>query len=1037
MRLRLWPCVLLLGWLAACGGGGADNAPPPPPPPPPPPVNQAPTAAFVAPAGVVAGEPAVFDGRSSSDPEGSALRMSWDFGDGGAGGGERIAHVYPAAGTYTAKLWVVDAQGARGELSRSVTVVAGPAATRSVAVAGQVLDLQGQPLSGVEVTVLGRSGVGARATTDAAGQASITVGVGVDAVLRLSKAGYTEQIKRLGLPSGSGADASFDAVLMPRAAAQVLADAATGGSLSGSDGSRLELPAGSLVDAASGAAISGPVQVQMTPVDVNGAALAAFPGRFEGFNPDGSRTPIVSYGTVEFVLTQDGKPLQLKPGARASIDVPVYASQDFGGTALAAGAAMPLWSLDERSGRWVLEGSGTLVAASGSPTGLAMRAEVSHFSWWNADKGYTPFRPKPRCINDVPGQYDSIFEQATICKMLAEMDKPIPAQGARQTPQSATRAKPASVGTAQAAPPVQAAASAPRFPFPAVRIEGDLPMAGGQVLDIPPDYDVLLTGSALNGTWRGQLRVRGTQGESAEVQVPLRPVAVGGRDEAISLPFDAVRAAAVLRLDSYRFTVAAGQGVEIAVAPEASTLSGRLLLRDASGQLLDAVPFGPFTGRSRMQLAAAGEYRIEIQPGAGAPGAYRLQAALANVAARLPSVAVSSASAASLPVVVAQGSTALAMWVETAFGSTPLLKGSRQLGNAEGWAAAQTLASLPGWNAGVPLQAAVDGSGQVWLAWATANGPMLSRGPIGSAAGWSSEQVHSSACHSGGLQRLAVNTAGQAVLMWQRAGTPAGWCTRRYAGAAAAAEQSIASAVPASNGWLSLALTPAGRALAAWTLDAFGGIAFAEQAAGDSGFGAPSVLVASGSAGVPLLSVAAEGDEAVVLGYNQSGAIWALRRPAGLPWSDPVRLGNASGLAQAAWLGAGRHAIAWGNGAGISVAELDPVNGWGSTIAVGAGLRLPILAQLRGNAQGEAALVAVANLRSGAIGTELGLLRRNAATGAWVEAPAAVAEKPAGLNQLVNATGLALARPNFSAVWAEQLPSGELQIRAAWLPLAP
>ena len=54
-----------------------------------------------------------------------------------------------------------------------------------------------------------------------------------------------------------------------------------------------------------------------------------------------------------------------------------------------AGAAVddviPLWSVDETTGLWIEEGAGTVVASADSPTGLALRAEVAHFSWWNAD----------------------------------------------------------------------------------------------------------------------------------------------------------------------------------------------------------------------------------------------------------------------------------------------------------------------------------------------------------------------------------------------------------------------------------------------------------------------------------------------------------------------------------------------------------------------------------------------------------------------------------------------------------------------------
>jgi hypothetical protein len=45
---------------------------------------------------------------------------------------------------------------------------------------------------------------------------------------------------------------------------------------------------------------------------------------------------------------------------------------------------MPVWSLNETTGVWVQEGEGTVVA-SASATGLALRATVTHFSWWNPD----------------------------------------------------------------------------------------------------------------------------------------------------------------------------------------------------------------------------------------------------------------------------------------------------------------------------------------------------------------------------------------------------------------------------------------------------------------------------------------------------------------------------------------------------------------------------------------------------------------------------------------------------------------------------
>ncbi len=81
-------------------------------------VNQNPVAAFET---VVDGQNVVFDGQSSSDPDGSITTWDWDFGDGSTGTGEGIQHLYDDVATYTVKLTVTDDASARTTLSREVT----------------------------------------------------------------------------------------------------------------------------------------------------------------------------------------------------------------------------------------------------------------------------------------------------------------------------------------------------------------------------------------------------------------------------------------------------------------------------------------------------------------------------------------------------------------------------------------------------------------------------------------------------------------------------------------------------------------------------------------------------------------------------------------------------------------------------------------------------------------------------------------------------------------------------------------------------
>ncbi len=255
-----------------------------------------------------------------------------------------------------------------------------PTATASLQVQAKRLD--GSGLTDVAV----RASTGATAQTDAQGNATLNVPPAQEVTLTFSKTGLANQVKVLTVPAG-GTSATMTVTLIEREAPQTLADVSVGGTVSGKDGVRAEFPAGSLVNAA-GQVVSGAVQVQMTPVNVL-SQTAAFPGRFAGM-PAGAAAgaapvAIVSFGTAEFVPTQGGQKLQVAPGKTVTIEIPMYADKNPDGSAVQLGQVIPLWSLNEATGVWLQEGTGTVVASPSSPTGLALRASVSHFTWWNCD----------------------------------------------------------------------------------------------------------------------------------------------------------------------------------------------------------------------------------------------------------------------------------------------------------------------------------------------------------------------------------------------------------------------------------------------------------------------------------------------------------------------------------------------------------------------------------------------------------------------------------------------------------------------------
>lgn len=160
---------------------------------------------------------------------------------------------------------------------------------------------------------------------------------------------------------------------------------ATGSTGAISKGGQLSLPA--VLTKPDNSAYSGPVLVKSHYYDPTAPDfLEDAPGDMSAVGADGRLYTLKSYGMYAIELFDDaGNTLSIPDGQTARIQFPV--PDNYG----AAPDEVPLWSMDETSGKWVEEG----VAVR---NGAFLEAEVSHFSWWNCD---IPFDPTEVCMTIV------------------------------------------------------------------------------------------------------------------------------------------------------------------------------------------------------------------------------------------------------------------------------------------------------------------------------------------------------------------------------------------------------------------------------------------------------------------------------------------------------------------------------------------------------------------------------------------------------------------------------------------------------------
>jgi hypothetical protein len=255
-------------------------------------------------------------------------------------------------------------------------------------VTGQVVSAANNaPVAGATVSTT------AGTTTSAAdGSFTVPAPAGDRAVVHVEATGFAEafpvarvtsgQTTNLGVklsPTGVSAPvtvATGDTVTVPNSMAQV------------------SIPANGLVPK-SGGSPAGTVNVAVTPinpaVDPN-----LMPGDFNGVSAGGGAAgPIESFGAMLIDIRDNaGTRYNLAAGKTSTIRIPL------GTLAANPPVAIPLWFFDETTGLWKEEGTATL---QGTAPNQYYEGTVTHFSYWNADKGWTPVFVTG-CVRDTSGQ---------------------------------------------------------------------------------------------------------------------------------------------------------------------------------------------------------------------------------------------------------------------------------------------------------------------------------------------------------------------------------------------------------------------------------------------------------------------------------------------------------------------------------------------------------------------------------------------------------------------------------------------------------
>jgi protocatechuate 3,4-dioxygenase beta subunit len=273
-------------------------------------------------------------------------------------------------------------------------------------ISGQVIDTNSLPIAGVTVSVKNSPSV----TTNPGGMYTLTgVKQKSRVLVKFEKNGYAPTLGTISLVSkvkkekherDEDADedrddnddnskkllqATLSKTMLTSGATQIL-DTAIGGQLS-EKGFKVTFPANSLT-------VSGNVDVVISPLDVSTRDIQTAPGDFSARTIKGQRVTLESFSMADFTLTQNGVPVNLKPGATADIELLLPAN-----TSLISGVVKPLWYFNQSNGLWQEEGTGFVATSTTTSGRLAIFATVKHFTYWNSDQALNSTAVRGRVVD--------------------------------------------------------------------------------------------------------------------------------------------------------------------------------------------------------------------------------------------------------------------------------------------------------------------------------------------------------------------------------------------------------------------------------------------------------------------------------------------------------------------------------------------------------------------------------------------------------------------------------------------------------------